>query len=44
MVQFSKIIDEVANQSETMEPRDHFKNGASSKSHTSRANEKGMKI
>jgi len=37
MVQFSKIIEAaVANRSEAMETRDHFKNGASSKSHTSR--------
>jgi len=44
MVQFSKLVEVVANRSETMESRDHFKNGASSKSLTSRANEKGMKI
>ena len=39
MVQFSNSIETaVANQSESMESRDHFKNGASLKSHTSRGN------
>jgi len=39
MVQFSNSIETaVANRSEAMESRDHFKNGASSKSHMSRVN------
>jgi len=38
MLQFSDLTIEtaVANRSEAMDARDHFKNGASSKSHTSR--------
>jgi len=38
MVQFSKSVETAVANSEAMEPRDHFKNGAKPKSHTSRIN------
>jgi len=38
MVQFSKSVETAVANSEAMEPRYHFKNGAKPKSHTSRIN------
>ena len=39
-----KIGDAAANQSAAMDAGDHFKNGADSKSHTSRGNKRAIGI